>query len=173
MRGHSQRVADLAGRIAARLGLDEEEVELTRLAGSLHDVGKLAIPEEILRKGAPLTDAERAALERHPQIGFRMLESLGLTPVARWVLHHHERCDGAGYPDGLERDEIPLPARILFVADAFDAMTSPEMYGRRLSAADALGELERCAGTQFDSGVVAALGAELRAAAPIARALTV
>ena len=104
---HSERVADLAARIATRLGVDREQVELTRLAASLHDLGKLAIPEEILRKPGPLSETERLVLERHPQIGFRMLESLGVDPVADWVLHHHERWDGSGYPDGARRRGDP------------------------------------------------------------------
>jgi diguanylate cyclase (GGDEF)-like protein/putative nucleotidyltransferase with HDIG domain len=158
---HSQRVAELAARTARRLGLPDEEVELTRLAGSLHDLGKLAIPEEILRKPGPLTEPERIVLERHPQIGFRMLESLGVDPVADWVLHHHERWDGSGYPDGLSGELIPLGARIIFVADAYDAMISERVYRRRVSPADAIAELDRCAGTQFDPNVVAALAEEL------------
>src|SRR5947208_17024382 len=101
-------MAELAALVAARLGADMETVELTRLAGSLHDLGKLAIPEEILRKPGELTDSERLVLERHPQIGFRMLDSLGADPVADIVLHHHERCDAAGYPDGLPGDGMPL-----------------------------------------------------------------
>jgi diguanylate cyclase (GGDEF)-like protein len=161
---HSERVGELAARIALRLGVDEEQVELTRLAGSLHDLGKLAIPEEILRKPGPLTDSERLVLERHPQIGFRMLESLGVDPVANWVLHHHERWDGAGYPDGIPGEGIPLGARILFVADAYDAMTSDRLYRDRLSHEDALVELERCAGTQFDPEIVAAFVEEVGAA---------
>jgi diguanylate cyclase (GGDEF)-like protein len=158
---HSERVSDLAARIAVRLRLPEEQVELTRLAASLHDLGKLAIPEEILRKPGPLTDAERLVLERHPQIGYRMLESLGVDPVAEWVLHHHERWDGDGYPDGLFGEEIPIGARIIFVADAYDAMTSDRVYRERRSEDEALAELERCAGTQFDPRIVAALAAEL------------
>jgi diguanylate cyclase (GGDEF)-like protein/putative nucleotidyltransferase with HDIG domain len=158
---HSNRVADLAARLAERLGLDEEQIELTRLAGSLHDLGKLAIPEEILRKPGPLTDPERLVLERHPQIGFRMLESLGVDPVAEWVLHHHERWDGTGYPDRLSGLRIPLGARILFVADAYDAMTSDRVYRSRLTAEAALEELQRCAGTQFDPEIVLALADEL------------
>jgi diguanylate cyclase (GGDEF)-like protein/putative nucleotidyltransferase with HDIG domain len=151
---HSQRVARLAGQIAEQLGLSAEDVELTRLAGSLHDLGKLAIPEEILRKPASLSDPERVVLERHPQIGYRMLESLGVDPVAEWVLHHHERWDGTGYPNRLTGESIPLGARIIFVADAFDAMTSDRVYRRPLTHADALAELERCAGTQFDPAIV-------------------
>ena len=160
---HSQRVADLAARMARRLGLPDEEVELTRLAASLHDLGKLAIPEEILRKPGPLTEPERMVLERHPQIGFRMLESLGVDPVAEWVLHHHERWDGSGYPDGLPGDQIPLGARIIFVADAYDAMTSERVYRRRVLPEQAIAELQRCAGTQFDPEIVDALADELAA----------
>jgi diguanylate cyclase (GGDEF)-like protein/putative nucleotidyltransferase with HDIG domain len=147
---HSQRVAQIAGRIAERLGLAEEHVELTRIAASLHDLGKLAVPEEILRKPGELSEPERLVLQRHPQIGFRMLESLGVDPIAELVLHHHERWDGTGYPDRLAGERIPLGARIIFVADAFDAMTSDRVYRRRLDTAEALAELERCAGTQFD-----------------------
>jgi diguanylate cyclase (GGDEF)-like protein/putative nucleotidyltransferase with HDIG domain len=158
---HSARVAELAARVASRLGLNQEQIELARLAGSLHDLGKLAIPEEILRKPGPLTGPERLVLERHPQIGFRMLDSLGIEPVAEWILHHHERWDGTGYPDRLPGSEIPLGARIIFVVDAYDAMTSDRVYRGRLSQEDALAELERCAGTQFDPGVVAALADEL------------
>jgi diguanylate cyclase (GGDEF)-like protein/putative nucleotidyltransferase with HDIG domain len=158
---HSERVAELAARIARRMGVDAEHVELTRLAASLHDVGKLAIPEEILRKPGPLSETERLVLERHPQIGFRMLESLDVDPVADWVLHHHERWDGSGYPDGLPGDEIPLGARIIFVADAYDAMTSDRVYRDRFSGDEAIAELERCAGSQFDPEIVGALAAEL------------
>jgi putative nucleotidyltransferase with HDIG domain len=169
---HSSRVADLAARLAERLGLDEEQVELTRLAGSLHDLGKLAIPEEILRKPGPLTDPERLVLERHPQIGFRMLESLGVDPVAEWVLHHHERWDGSGYPDGLPGEQIPLGARIIFVADAYDAMTSERVYRRRVASEQAVAELKRCAGSQFDPGIVDAFAAELADEAPARQAIT-
>jgi putative nucleotidyltransferase with HDIG domain len=167
---HSERVSELAARVATKLGLDAEQVELTRLAGSLHDLGKLAIPEEILRKPGELTDSERLVLERHPQIGFRMLDSLGVDPVADVVLHHHERWDGAGYPDGMYGEEIPLGARIIFVADAFDAMTSDRVYRPKRSADEALAELRRCAGTQFDPGIVDAFAEEVDEArlAPLA-----
>jgi diguanylate cyclase (GGDEF)-like protein len=162
---HSQRVGDYSARISRRLGADESSIELTRLAGHLHDLGKLAIPEELLRKPSVLSDAERIVLERHPQIGYQMLESLGVEPVAEWVLHHHERWDGSGYPNRLAGDQIPLGSRILFVADAYDAMTSEHGYGERLSQHEALAELERCAGTQFDPAVVRALAEDLLAAA--------
>ena len=158
---HSERVGELAARIARRLGIDEPQVELTRLAARLHDLGKLAIPEEILRKPAELNETERLVLERHPQIGHRMLESLGVDPIADWVLHHHERWDGSGYPNGLTGDEIPLGARIIFVADAFDAMTSQRVYRKPLSETEALAELRRCSGTQFDPEIVRAFSREL------------
>jgi diguanylate cyclase (GGDEF)-like protein len=153
---HSYMVGELAACIARGMGLDGKYVELARLAGSLHDLGKLAIPEEILRKPGPLNDAERLVLERHPQIGHRMLDSLGVEPVAAWVLHHHERWDGGGYPDHLGADQIPLGSRIIFVADAYDAMTTERVYRSRMSHEHAIAELERCAGTQFDPGVVRA-----------------
>jgi putative nucleotidyltransferase with HDIG domain len=153
---HSYMVGELAARVAQQMGLDAEKTELTRLAGSLHDLGKLAIPEEILRKPGPLNEAERLVLERHPQIGYRMLDSLGIEPVATWVLHHHERWDGRGYPDRLGGDQIPLGSRILFVADAYDAMTSERVYRSKLPHDRAIAELERCAGTQFDPDVVSA-----------------
>ncbi|TMJ94119.1 MAG: HD-GYP domain-containing protein, partial [Actinobacteria bacterium] len=157
---HSYMVGELAARVATRMELDEEQIELIRLAGSLHDLGKLAIPEEILRKPGPLNEAERLVLERHPQIGFRMLDSLGVEPVGNWVLHHHERWDGDGYPDRLAGPQIPLGARILLVADAYDAMTTDRVYRGRLTHDRAMTELERCAGTQFDPDVVAAFHAE-------------
>jgi diguanylate cyclase (GGDEF)-like protein len=164
---HSERVGELAAKVATRLGLNAEQVELTRLAGSLHDLGKLAIPEEILRKPGTLTDSERLVLERHPQIGFRMLDSLGVDPVADLVLHHHERWDGTGYPDGLRGEQIPLGARIIFVTDAYDAMTSDRIYRPKRSAQAALAELERCAGTQFDPGIVGAFAEELGQSSPL------
>ena len=165
---HSERVSALAEKIAEQLGLTAEEIELTRLAGSLHDLGKLAIPEEILRKPSGLTDAERIVLERHPQIGYRMLESLGVDPIADWVLHHHERWDGNGYPDGLAGEEIPLGARIIFVADAFDAMTSNRLYRDPVPIRQALHEVERCSGSQFDPQVVSAFLIAIGATAAVA-----
>jgi diguanylate cyclase (GGDEF)-like protein len=156
---HSARVAEVSATIAAQLGLTADEIELTRLAGSLHDLGKLAIPEEILQKPSALTPAECIVVQRHPQIGHSMLESLGVRPVAEWVLHHHERWDGTGYPEGLAGDEIPLGARIIFVADAYASMTSNRLYGEPMSHTAAVVELQRCAGTHFDPEVVRAFAA--------------
>ena len=154
---HSHNVGELATRIALKLDLDPELVEMIRVAGSLHDIGKLLVPEEIVHKPGPLTPTERGVVERHSEIGHRMLEALSLEPVATWVLHHHERWDGAGYPHGLAGEEIPLPARILFVADSYDTMTTDRVYRAKITRAEALAEMDRYAGTQFDPGVVAAL----------------
>jgi diguanylate cyclase (GGDEF)-like protein len=158
---HSRRVGDLAASIGRRLGADSAKVDLLRLAGHLHDVGKLAIPEELLRKQDPLSDAELLVLQRHPEIGFQMIESLGLGPVAEWVLYHHERWDGHGYPKGLAEEEIPLGARIIFAADAWDAMTSDRTYRRGLSIEQALNEIQSRSGSQFDPEIVEALTFEL------------
>jgi HD-GYP domain-containing protein (c-di-GMP phosphodiesterase class II) len=148
--------------VAARLGLPPGQIEHIRVAAMLSDVGKLALPDALLSKPGPLTPEERSAIERHPWIGYQILDSLGAEPVATWVLHHHERWDGNGYPERLSGERIPLGARILFAADAFEAMTTDQPWRPRLAMEQALAELERCAGTQFDPGVVAAFRAELR-----------
>ncbi len=158
---HSQSVGSLAARIGARMGWEAEQCKLLELAGRLHDLGKVGIPAEVLEKDGPLAPDERRVVERHPAIGSNMLTSLRLGAVSGWVLHHHERWDGTGYPDRLAGEAIPPAARILAVADAFDALTSDRVYRGRLTDSQALGELERAAGTQFDPNVVAALVAEL------------
>ncbi len=154
---------ELAARVAARLGLPPAQIEQVRVGAMLNDIGKLALSDELLSKPGPLTPEERSTVERHPSIGHQILDSLGAEPVATWVLHHHERWDGQGYPERLSGERIPLGARILFAADAFEAMTTDQPWRERLTPAEALAELERCAGTQFDPRVVAALRAELRA----------
>ena len=143
------------------MGLAPEHVDMIGFAATLSDVGKLALPDELLKKPGPLTDTERRALERHPLIGSEILDSLGADAVATWVRHHHERWDGAGYPGRLAGDRIPLGARILFAADAFEAMTRDQAWRPALTREEALAELARCAGTQFDPDVVAAFMAEL------------
>jgi putative nucleotidyltransferase with HDIG domain len=158
---HSESVGRLAAAAAARLGFDRDEQDLVELAGRLHDLGKVAIPDEILEKAGPLDLDERRVLERHPVLGANMLDSLGLVNIAGWVLHHHERWDGAGYPHHLAADEIPLAARILAAAEAYDAMVSDHVYREALPREKALAELQLGAGTQFDPRVVIALVAEL------------
>ena len=154
---HSHAVGELAARIGDCLGLVAEEVELLRIAGLLHDLGKVAVPEHILSKPGPLTADEHEAIAVHPLVGYRMLTSLRIEPVATWVLHHHERFDGNGYPDGLAGEDIPIGSRILLVADAYEAMTTDRLYRSTRTAEEALAEVGRCAGTQFDPLVVDAL----------------
>jgi two-component system, cell cycle response regulator len=164
--GHLSVVAELSERTARRLGLTREELEVVRHAAELHDVGKVAIPDEILSKPGPLTDEEWTFVRRHTLAGERILSAApALGAVARLVRASHERWDGAGYPDGLAGEAIPLGARIVAVADAFDAMTSGRPYRAAISEAAALAELERCAGTQFDPAVVAAFVAAASAPA--------
>jgi diguanylate cyclase (GGDEF)-like protein len=166
---HSFRVSDLAARLAVRCGLQPVEAELVRLAARLHDLGKLAVPVEILRKPGGLEQREWQVLREHPEIGRRILASIGAGAIADWVLHQHERWDGTGYPSGMRGAEIPLEARIIFVAEAYDAITSGRPYQEARLQADALAELSRCAGTQFDPAVVAALAAELAGEAVVER----
>ncbi len=153
--GHAARVEAMAEVVAARLGWDEADVEVLRLAAALHDLGKLSVPERILRKPGPLGDAELAEMRRHPEEGARMVaRHRSMQLVVPAVLFHHERWDGGGYPVGLEGDAIPAEARVLAVVDAFDAMTTDRPYRRALSEEQAVAELERCAGSQFDAEIV-------------------
>jgi diguanylate cyclase (GGDEF)-like protein/putative nucleotidyltransferase with HDIG domain len=154
---HSQAVARLAESIARTMGLDVEVVEQVRLAGLLHDLGKIAIPDRILQKPGRLDPDELRVMREHPVLGARLLEGLGVSPVDRWILHHHERWDGSGYPLGLAGEEIPLGSRIILVADAFDAMTSDRCYRAAGTASAAIAELRKRCWTQFDARVVAAL----------------
>ena len=156
---------------ARELGLDDDRVEVLRFAGILHDVGKLGVPTRLLRKDGPLTPEERRVIELHPEYGHEMVRGIGFLGEARSaILHHHERLDGSGYPYGLVGAQIPEFARVVAVADAFDAMTSDGLYGKACSPDDALSELVLCAGTQFDPSVVEALAAELDQVAPAAEA---
>jgi putative nucleotidyltransferase with HDIG domain len=156
-RGHASRVAVLAHSLARRAGFDRERTARLRTGAVLHDIGKLAVPRDVLLKNGPLDPIEFAQIKRHPSAGARMLRAVGAAFEALpCVLFHHERWDGDGYPSGRSRDEIPLEARILAVADSFDAMTSTRPYREARPAVDALEELERCAGTQFDPDLVQA-----------------
>ena len=145
----------MAEVVASRLGWDEADVEILRLGAALHDVGKLVVPERILRKQGPLDADELAELRRHPEEGARMVaRHPALHLVVPVVLYHHERWDGTGYPVGLEGEAIPAEARVLAVVDAFDAMTTDRSYRRATTEEVAVTELERCAGTQFDPEIV-------------------
>jgi len=155
--GHSRRVAEYAIRLARALGLDEDVYNVLRLAGNLHDIGMIGICNSILSKPAPLTDQERSYVQSHSTRGDRILQSLGfLDRVRRVIRHHHEWWNGQGYPDGLKGEEIPFLSRIMAIADAYDAMTSGRPYRAARSATEALAELQRGAGTQFDPNMVAA-----------------
>ncbi|MFE2355115.1 HD-GYP domain-containing protein [Streptomyces parvulus] len=157
-RGHSERVGQATMMIARELGMDDERVETLRFAGILHDVGKLGVPTRLLRKEGALTPEERRVIELHPEYGHEMVRGIRFLGEARAaVLHHHERLDGSGYPYGLVGDRIPESARVVAVADAFDAMTSTRSYRRARPVAAALAELQRCAGRQFDPRMVGAL----------------
>jgi HD-GYP domain-containing protein (c-di-GMP phosphodiesterase class II) len=166
-RGHSARVTALAEAVARRLGWDDEQLRSLHMGGTLHDVGKLSVPGRILRKPGPLTPEELAEIRAHPEAGARLIEPIESAHCALpYVLHHHERWDGRGYPHRLAGPAIPLEARVLAVADAFDAMTSHRPYRRALGDDEALAEIDRCAGTQFDPEVVRAF-LEVWAAGPI------
>ena len=157
-RGHSERVGQAAMMIARELGMDDERVEVLRFAGILHDVGKLGVPTRLLTKDGPLTPEERRIIELHPEYGHEMVRGIAFLGEARAaVLHHHERLDGTGYPYGLAGSQIPESARVVAVADAFDAMTSTRSYSRARPVPVALKELQRCAGAHFDPRMVAAL----------------
>ena len=139
---HMLEVGELSRNVARRLGLDAETVELTLRAGELHDVGKIAIPESILSKPGPLSDTEWAFVRNHTLIGERVLNAApALEPVAKLVRSTHERYDGAGYPDGLSGEQIPLPSRIVFACDAFHAMIAARPYAPGMSETDARAEL--------------------------------
>jgi diguanylate cyclase (GGDEF)-like protein/putative nucleotidyltransferase with HDIG domain len=156
-RSHCQTVSQLCAVIAAELGLDAERLARVRLAGLLHDVGKIGVPDAILNKPAALTDAEYDQMKRHSLLGGEIVEAADMPVEARWVRHHHERYDGGGYPDGLAGEDIPLESRIILVADAFEAMTSDRPYRKAPGQQFAISELERHAGAQFDPRVVDAL----------------
>lgn len=161
-RGHSERVGQASVLIARELGMDDERVEVLRFAGILHDVGKLGVPTRLLRKDGPLTPEERRIIELHPEYGHEMVRGISFLGEARAaILHHHERLDGRGYPYGLAGGQIPECARVVAVADAFDAMTSTRSYRRARPVPAALEELRRCAGAQFDPRMVAALARAL------------
>jgi putative nucleotidyltransferase with HDIG domain len=152
---HAREIAELAVSLGERLGLGPGELEDLRFGAIFHDIGKIAVPDEILRKPSGLTRAEREVMERHTAVGARILEPIpAFKRVGPLVLHSHERWDGRGYPHGLEGSEIPLGARIIAVVDAWHAMTTDRVYRPAMAANDARAELQKHAGSQFDPGVV-------------------
>jgi HD-GYP domain-containing protein (c-di-GMP phosphodiesterase class II) len=155
-RGHSARVARMAHEVGVRLGCTEAELSLLHLGGALHDIGKLVVSPEILRKPGPLTTEEFEQVREHPRAGARMVAfDDALRPACGGVLFHHERWDGGGYPTGCSGTQIPLEARILSVVDCYDAMTSDRPYRPALPPEAAATEVDRCTGTQFDPDVAA------------------
>lgn len=154
---HGSRVAALAAPLAEYLGVSRDDGRRLHIAAHLHDVGKIRVDTHVVLKPGPLTAAEWVQMRTHPLEGFRIIDGLVDARIAETVIAHHERFDGSGYPFGLQKDAIPYLARILLVADAYDAMTSNRPYQPALSPDHALGELQRCAGTQFDPQVVDAM----------------
>src|SRR5215204_3822211 len=149
--GHSERVALVSRHLAQQMGLSEKDVEQIYMAGLLHDVGKIGVPEAVLQKTGKLTPEEFEQMKRHPQIGARILQDIKqVREIVPGVRHHHELYDGKGYPVGLAGEKIPLMGRIICLADCFDAMTSNRTYRKALPLEVALTEIRRCSGTQFD-----------------------
>jgi len=156
-RGHCEEVSWWAGKIALQVGLPETEIQDVTLAAIVHDIGKINVPGEVLRKPTVLTEQEFEKMKSHAVWGSKILETLKEKGIARIVRHHHERYDGSGYPDRLQGEEIPLGARILAVAESFHCMVRGSHYKSPCTVSEALTELGRCSGTQLDPRVVTAL----------------
>jgi putative nucleotidyltransferase with HDIG domain len=165
---HSKGVVMLALTVGRELGLDARESRELEFGSLLHDIGKLRTPDEIINKPGKLTEEEWAIIKRHPEDGQQMLDRIGgvLAEVGLVVRHHHERWDGAGYPDGIAGEDIPLAARIICACDAYSAMTTNRSYRAAMPVADAVAELRKCTSTQFDPQVVEALVAVVEREAP-------
>jgi putative nucleotidyltransferase with HDIG domain len=155
--GHSQSVSRFASQIARQMSLSDSLIEEVRLGGILHDIGKIGIPEAVLNKPSILTPEEFSLMKSHALLGAKILEPLKVKAIERirgMVHHHHEMLDGSGYPDNLKGDDIPLGARIITVADCFDTMVTKRAYKHGRTLEEAMEELRRCRGTQFDPDVV-------------------
>jgi putative nucleotidyltransferase with HDIG domain len=160
--GHAREIAELAAAVGTRLGMSDDELDELRFGAIFHDIGKIAVPDEVLRKPEPLTEDERGLMERHTIVGAEILEPIpGLGDVRDLVRHSHERWDGTGYPDGLKGDLIPLGSRVISVVDAWHAMVTDRPYREAMGEPDAKGELRANAGLQFDPVVVEAFLAML------------
>ncbi len=152
---HSDRVSFICLAIASKMNFDKDEINKIRMAGLVHDIGKIGIDENILNKPGKLTPEEREQINKHPEVGWRILSSSNeFSELANYILNHHERWDGKGYPNGLNAESIPIEARIISVADSYDAMTRDRTYRPGLTQKEAIVELKRCAGTQFDPQIV-------------------
>jgi HD-GYP domain-containing protein (c-di-GMP phosphodiesterase class II) len=164
---HSTNVGEYTAAIGEQMRWPEDQIGLLRMAGILHDVGKVVVPDRILRKDGPLTDEEFEEIKPFPAAGAEMVGRIeGMEPLVPWIRHSHERIDGNGYPDGLKGEAIPLGARILHVADAFDSMTSKRTYRAAMTVEQAIQELRAGAGTQFDPDCVAGLEDHLASRRP-------
>jgi putative nucleotidyltransferase with HDIG domain len=151
---HSKRVGESCEALAVKMHFDNGDTNKIRLAGLMHDIGKIAIDEGILNKAGKFTKKEFDEIKRHSGIGYRILSSVNeFSDIANFVLEHHERWDGQGYPKGLKGDEISIQGRMICIADAFDAMTSERTYKERLSVMEAIDEIRMCAGIQFDPDI--------------------
>lgn len=155
-RGHSERVSKLAVKLGRKVGLDDKTLKILERAGLLHDIGKIGMSETILHKQGKLTDEEVTQIKLHPALGYKILQPLkSMAPLLKIVRSYHERCDGKGYPDGLTRDQIPVEARVLAVADAYDSITSTRPYRQGVAPAEGLKRLASQVGTgQFDDDIV-------------------
>ena len=156
-RGHSDRVAYISAMIAEVMGFSEDEVEKIRLGGQFHDIGKIGIKDNIITKPARLTDEEYEDIKKHPVIGYELLEKNNIfKDILPAVRHHHEKFDGSGYPDGLKGNQIPIMARIVCVADSFDAMMSKRSYRDKMDLDYTMDQIEKCSGSQFDPQIARA-----------------
>ena len=162
-RGHSERVSRFSVAIAQRMGINDDEVEKIRISALLHDVGKIGIDDNVLKKPAALTDEEYELMKKHPQKGYKIMSQIpAMKEFLPGMYMHHEMVDGKGYPQGLKGDEIPLMGKIVAVADTFDAMTTDRPYQKAMKFEDAVARIESFVNTRYDEGVVAAFTAACR-----------